>query len=65
MPRDLGPDVTEDVRDGPPPPLDGFAPLAVWLETGYDGGRIAAWVPDVPGRPRRRPDARARARPPP
>jgi GNAT superfamily N-acetyltransferase len=49
MPRDLGPDVTEDVRDGPPPPLDGFAPLAVWLETGYDGGRIAAWVPDVPG----------------
>jgi N-acetylglutamate synthase-like GNAT family acetyltransferase len=43
------PDVTEDVRDGPPPPLDGFAPLAVWLEPGYDGGRIAAWVPDVPG----------------
>jgi GNAT superfamily N-acetyltransferase len=42
-------DVTEDVRDGPPPPLDGFAPLAVWLETGYDGGRIAGWVPDVPG----------------
>lgn len=49
MPRDLGPDVTEDVRDGPPPPLDGFAPLAVWLETDYDGGRIAGWVPDVPG----------------
>ena len=42
-------DVTEDVRDGPPPPLDGFAPLRVWLETGYDGGRIAGWVPDVPG----------------
>jgi N-acetylglutamate synthase-like GNAT family acetyltransferase len=49
MPRDLGPDVTEDVRDGPPPPLDGFAPLHVWLETGYDGGRISGWVPDVPG----------------
>ncbi len=49
MPRDLGPDVTEDVRDGPPPPLEGFAPLAVWLETDYDGGRIAGWVPDVPG----------------
>jgi N-acetylglutamate synthase-like GNAT family acetyltransferase len=43
------PDVTEEVRDGPPPPLDGFAPLGVWLETGYDGGRIAGWVPDVPG----------------
>jgi GNAT superfamily N-acetyltransferase len=49
MPRDLGPDVTEDVRDGPPPPSDGFAPIAVWLEHGYDGGRIAGWVPDVPG----------------
>ena len=43
------PDVTEDVRDGPPPPLDGFAPIAVWIETGYDGDRIAGWVPDVPG----------------
>lgn len=49
MPRDLGPDLVEDVRDGPPPPLDGFAPLGVWLETDYDGGRIAGWVPDVPG----------------
>ena len=49
MPRDLGPDVTEDVRDGPPPPLEGFAPLPVWLETDYDGGRIAGWVPAVPG----------------
>ena len=43
------PDVTDEVRDGPPPPLDGFAPLAVWIETGYDGNRIAGWVPDVPG----------------
>ncbi len=43
------PDVTEEVRDGPPPPLDGFAHLAVWIETGYDGDRIAGWVPDVPG----------------
>jgi N-acetylglutamate synthase-like GNAT family acetyltransferase len=42
-------DVTEDVRDGPPPPLDGFAHLPVWLETGYDGGRVAGWVPDLPG----------------
>ncbi len=43
------PDVTEGLRDGPPPPLDGFAPLPVWVEPGYDGGRIAGWVPDVPG----------------
>jgi N-acetylglutamate synthase-like GNAT family acetyltransferase len=43
--RDLAP----EVRDGPPPPLEGFAPLRVWLETGYDGDRVAAWVPDVPG----------------
>ncbi len=42
-------DVTEELRAGPPPPLDGFAPLAVWLENGHDGDRIAAWVPDVPG----------------
>ncbi len=21
----------------------------MWLETGYDGGRVAGWVPDVPG----------------
>ena len=46
----LEPDLPEDfLRGGPPPPLDGFAPLAVWLEPGYDGGRVAAWVPDVPG----------------
>ena len=49
MPRDLGPDATEEVREGPPPPLEGFAPVQVWLEKGYDGGRIAGWVPDVPG----------------
>jgi GNAT superfamily N-acetyltransferase len=49
MPRFLGPDVTEDVRDGPPPPQAGFAPLGVWIETAYDGGRIAGWVADVPG----------------
>ena len=42
-------DLETRLREGPPPPLDGFAPLAVWLETDYDGGRIAAWVPDVPG----------------
>jgi N-acetylglutamate synthase-like GNAT family acetyltransferase len=46
----LEPDLPEDfLRGGPPPPLEGFAPLAVWLETGYDNGRIAGWVPDVPG----------------
>ena len=49
MPRNLGPDLTEDVRDGPPPPLDGFAMLPVWVEAGYDGGRFAGWVPSVPG----------------
>ena len=49
MPRNLGPDLTEDVRDGPPPPLDGFAMLPVWVESGYDGGRFAGWVPSVPG----------------
>ncbi len=49
MPRNLGPDVTEGVSARPPAPLDGFALLPVWLETGYDGGRIAGWVPDVPG----------------
>ena len=49
MPRDLGGDVTEDVRDGPRPPLDGFAMLPVWVERGYDGGRFAGWVTDVPG----------------
>jgi ribosomal protein S18 acetylase RimI-like enzyme len=42
-------DLLTRVREGPPPPLDGFAPIAVWLETEYDGGRIAGWVPDVPG----------------
>ncbi len=42
-------DVTEELREGPPPPLDGFAHLPVWLETGYDGGRIAGWVTDLPG----------------
>jgi ribosomal protein S18 acetylase RimI-like enzyme len=42
-------DLTTRVREGPPPPLDGFAPIAVWLETDYDGSRIAGWVPDVPG----------------
>ena len=49
MPRNLGPDLTEDVRDGPPPPLDGFAMVPVWVEAGYDGGRFAGWVPSVPG----------------
>ena len=49
MPGLLDPDVTEDVWDGPTPVRDTFAPLAVWLEPGYDGGRIAGWVPDVPG----------------
>jgi N-acetylglutamate synthase-like GNAT family acetyltransferase len=49
VPRDLGDDLTEEVELRPPAPLDGFAMLQVWLETGYDGGRIAAWVPDVPG----------------
>jgi GNAT superfamily N-acetyltransferase len=50
MPRNLGHDVSEDVlREGPPPPLDGFAHLPVWLETGYDGDRVAGWVPDLPG----------------
>lgn len=43
------PDLATRLRDGPPPPLDGFAPLAVWIETGYDGDRVAGWVPDVPG----------------
>ncbi len=42
-------DVTEELREGPPPPLDGFAHLPVWLETGYDGGRVAGWVTDLPG----------------
>ena len=47
----LEPDITEEVEvsSGPPPPLDGFAMLPVWLETGYDSDRIAGWVPDVPG----------------
>jgi ribosomal protein S18 acetylase RimI-like enzyme len=49
MPRNLGPDVTEAVHSRPPAPLDGFALLPVWLEMGYDGGRVAGWVPDVPG----------------
>src|SRR6188472_2768703 len=49
MPSNLGPDLTEDVRDGPPPPLDGFATIPVWVEAGYDGGRFAGWVPSVPG----------------
>ena len=49
MPRNLGPDLSEDVRDGPPPPLEGFAMLPVWVESGYDGGRFAGWVPSVPG----------------
>jgi ribosomal protein S18 acetylase RimI-like enzyme len=49
VPRFLGPDVTEDVSDAQVPTLDDFAPLRVWLEPGYDGGRIAGWVPDVPG----------------
>lgn len=49
MPRNLGPDVTEALTARPPAPLDGFALLPVWLEHGYDGGRIAGWVPDVPG----------------
>jgi GNAT superfamily N-acetyltransferase len=49
VPRNLGPDLSEDVRDGPPPPLEGFAMLPVWVESGYDGGRFAGWVPSVPG----------------
>jgi hypothetical protein len=49
VPSNLGPDLTEDVRDGPPPPLDGFAMVPVWVEAGYDGGRFAGWVPSVPG----------------
>jgi GNAT superfamily N-acetyltransferase len=48
VPRDLGPDLEAEVREGPPPPLEGFAPLPVWLDVGYEG-RIGAWVPDVPG----------------
>ncbi|MHB8892562.1 MAG: GNAT family N-acetyltransferase [Candidatus Limnocylindrales bacterium] len=27
----------------------GFAPLRVWLEPGYDGGRVGGWALDVPG----------------
>jgi N-acetylglutamate synthase-like GNAT family acetyltransferase len=49
MPGDLGPDVDEEVRDGPPPRRDGFEMLPVWIETAYDGGRFAGWVPTVPG----------------
>ncbi|MEO5966610.1 MAG: GNAT family N-acetyltransferase [Candidatus Limnocylindrales bacterium] len=48
MPRDLGPDIGEELRHGPPPPLDGFAMLPVWLDAGYDG-RFGGWVPEVPG----------------
>ncbi len=48
MPRDLGPDVTEDVHNRRVPALDDFAPLRVWLEPGYDG-RVGGWVPEVPG----------------
>jgi N-acetylglutamate synthase-like GNAT family acetyltransferase len=48
MPRDLGPDVTEDVHDRPVAALDHFAPLRVWLEPGYDG-RVGGWVSEVPG----------------
>ncbi|MEI7743241.1 MAG: PQQ-binding-like beta-propeller repeat protein [Chloroflexota bacterium] len=48
MPRNMGPDVGEDVFDAPVATTDDFAPLRVWLEPGYDG-RIAAWVTDVPG----------------
>lgn len=29
----------------PPPP----APIRVWLEPGYDGGQVAAWMLDLPG----------------
>lgn len=29
-------------------PADG-APLRIWLEPGYDGGRVAAWMLDLPG----------------
>lgn len=49
MPRDLGEDVTEGLEPRPPAPLDGFALLPVWLDRGYDGGRWAGWVTDVPG----------------
>ena len=49
MPRFLGPDVTEDVSDARVPTLDDFAPLRVWLEPDYDGGRIAGWATDLPG----------------
>src|SRR4051812_47146469 len=49
MPRDMGDDLTESVESRPPAPLDGFAMLRVWVETGYDRGRFAGWVPDVPG----------------
>jgi hypothetical protein len=49
VPSNLGPELVEDVRDGPLPPLDGFAMLPVWVESGYDGGRFAGWVPEVPG----------------
>lgn len=27
----------------------GDAPLRIWLEPGYDGGRVAAWMLDLPG----------------
>ena len=43
------PDVTEDVRDGPPPPLDGFAPLA---GLGGDGLRRRTHRRLGPGRAR-------------
>jgi hypothetical protein len=49
VPRDLGPDLEAEVREGPPPPLDGFAPIDVWLEFDPASGHIAAWVPSVPG----------------
>jgi N-acetylglutamate synthase-like GNAT family acetyltransferase len=45
----MGPDVSEELDARPPAPLDGFALLPVWLERGYDGGRWAGWVTDVPG----------------
>lgn len=49
MPGHLELDLPPEVRDGPPPPLEGFAPLPVWLEPGYDGDLVGGWVPDVPG----------------
>src|SRR5207342_1559037 len=47
--RPAGPGRFVDMDHPTSNPSSALVPLAVWLEPGYEGGRVGAWARDLPG----------------